>query len=64
MIVTKIDKYHQLFFDRFHKTFVINKKPVVNSKNKISTNNGSHIHLAYSQPGNINDNELENINSL
>ena len=65
MIVTKIDKYHQLFFDRYYKTFVINKKPLVNNKRKISTSvNDSHIHLVYSQPGNINDDELENINSL
>lgn len=65
MIVTKIDKYHQLFFDRYYKTFVINKKPLVNNKRKISTSvNDPHIHLVYSQPGNINDDELENINSL
>ncbi|WP_353306805.1 RDD family protein [Spiroplasma ixodetis] len=65
MIVTKIDKYHQLFFDRNHKTFVINKKPLATNKRKISTNvNDPHIHLVYSRPGNINDDELENINSL
>lgn len=65
MIVTKIDKYHQLFFDRHNKIFVVNKKPLTNSKQKIQKNtNEAHIHLVYSQPGNINDNELENIDSL
>ncbi len=66
MIVIKIDKYHQLFFDRYYQTFVINKKPLVkHNKKKIAINiNEPHIHLVYSQPGNISDSELENIDSL
>lgn len=65
MIVTKIDKYHQLFFDRYHQTFVVNNRPLAKGKKPIVTsNNQPHVHLAYSQPGNINDDELENINSL
>lgn len=65
IIVTKIDKYHQLFFDRYYQTFVINKKPLVsNNKRNANNINEPHIHLLSSQPGNINDSELERINSL
>lgn len=65
MIVTKIDKYHQLFYDRRVKNYVINKKPIIKKINvKQEKHNEPHIHLAYSQPGNISDDELENIHNL
>ncbi|WP_342275773.1 RDD family protein [Spiroplasma endosymbiont of Nebria brevicollis] len=65
MIVTKIDKYHQLFYDRRAKTYVINKNPIIQKINvKQKKHNEPHIHLVFCQPGNISDDELENIHNL
>lgn len=65
MIVTKIDKYHQVFYDRRINIYTINKKAVVlKIDSKPNIINEPHIHLGYSQPGNISDEQLEDINLL
>lgn len=65
MIVTKIDKYHQLFYDRHDKTYVINKNPIIKKINvKQDKHNEPHIHLVFCQPGNISEDELVNIHNL
>lgn len=68
MIIVKIDKSHQLFFDRKKQLYVINKHPVF--KRKVTQSNAKHeepiihIHLGKDQPGKINQEELDNIQDL
>lgn len=68
MITVKVDKKHQLFYDRKYHLYVVNKKPVLKKTNphelKIAKNNLIHIHLGTKQPGNIEQESLDEIKEL
>lgn len=67
MITTKIDKKHQLFYDRKFNIYTINKEPLLKKPNPQEVKkdpNIVHIHLGTKQPGNINQEELDEIQDL
>ncbi len=68
MIIVKIDKKHQLFFDRKNQLYVINKYPILKRKNSKTNSKQQetiiHVHLGKDQPGKINQEELDNIQDL
>ncbi|MGL5268396.1 MAG: RDD family protein [Spiroplasma sp.] len=69
IITTKIDKKHQLFYDRKFKLYVIDKNPLPKKLNPQETKTNltskiNHIHLGTKQPGNISQKNLDEINDL
>lgn len=67
MITTKIDKKHQLFYDRKYQIYITNKHPLLkklNSQEIKRNNNIIHIHLKNQQPGNIKQEGLDEIKDL
>ncbi|MDQ7982636.1 MAG: RDD family protein [Spiroplasma sp.] len=68
MITIKVDKKHQLFYDRKNHLYVINKYPIVNKSNFSRQEQNQepiiHVHLGQDQPGKINQEELDNIQDL
>lgn len=69
IITTKIDKKHQLFYDRKFNIYVIDNKPLTKKLNpqeeKQELNkNIVHIHLGTKQPGKITKKELDEIKNL
>lgn len=69
MIIVKVDKKHQLFYDRKNQLYVINKYPVLKRKNQTKSNSNQdepviHVHLGKVYPGKINQEELDNIQDL
>lgn len=64
MIVVKIDKKHQLFFDRKQYIYTVNTKVVTPTKKKEIKKDLVHVHLKNNKPGNISEDELKNIQDL
>ncbi|MBE4703820.1 RDD family protein [Spiroplasma platyhelix] len=67
MITTKVDKKHQLFYDRKFNLYAINKNPLLKKPSPQETKenpNLIHIHLGTKQPGNISQEELDEIKNL
>lgn len=67
IITIKIDKKHQLFYDRKYQLYVINKYPLLKKPNQQESkinNNIVHIHLGTKQPGNIDQESLDEIKDL
>lgn len=66
IIVTKVDKKHQLFYDRKYQLYIVNSKAIVK---KIHPHDKFkdpliHVHLGTNQPGNIDTQELTKIQEL
>lgn len=67
MITLKVDKKHQLFYDRKFHIYVTNKEPLLkklNAQESKENSNIVHIHLGTKQPGNISQEELNEIKNL
>lgn len=68
MIVVKVDKKHQLFYDRKFQLYVVNKNPLLKKPStqemKEKQNEIVHVHLGTKQPGRISQEELDEIQDL
>lgn len=66
MIVVKVDKKHQLFYDRKHQLYIVNSNPITRKIHPHEKRKDLfiHVHLGSNQPGNITNEELEKINQL
>lgn len=68
MIVVKVDKKHQLFYDRNFQLYVVSKNPLLKKPStqamKEKQNELVHVHLGTKQPGRISQEELDEIQDL
>lgn len=70
LLIYKLDKKHQVFFDVKLGIYVINYSPIVKDEIKKLKNSDTisreqtHIHLKDIQPGNIDDSSLKDIENL
>lgn len=66
IVLYKIEKNHQLFFDRQLKIYIVASALKLKSQPQIITvvKPKIHVHLQENLPGNINDNQLEIIDEL